>query len=1047
MAKDVVALKRILKDLQEVLENPVKNVVAAPLQDNLFCWHGNVRGSEGALEGVVIHFSLTFQNTYPDVQPAIHLMSPVPHPNVRRALSDGPGPARWTLALWDCIPSFKGWTSCYTVLSILVQLQAFLLQEDLQYNTSVISTESAIERARTVKCSCGHEGAGGVHPKLCSLNSMPPRRKKVYLCNPVATKPRQKQQPPAGLPKPAAAATTAAAVSPAPAAGAVSPLPAAVAASGEGAGLEWTTVQHKHGKKGPGYSEVAPPPEPVPVSVSVGNHFAVLEAEEAVTTDLPASSSTLPAPGKLGTSLAPGAAATAPSATPVSSQKGAKKRLARSKKRQLAATTAKQAVVASVSPQPGPSKPTAEPHPDTWQAVHSKKPAGGASLDEPQIQQPIIRDVTHASVDVTQLSHKELIGRLYQSHEAMSDAPGPLPTETASSGITAEQVAATGTFAGLDQESLHGVLSLLDLPELGALASTCRGLRAACEDGLVWKSLLERMYPCSFVGGASLKHWKHAFLLEHNNIVDELRCFHTKNTHEEDVLGFPVRYTVNPVKKTADYIEACPELLSLGAFRNAGVRRDVHNETFQQLLPLFLTQDHFASGRRHLERTVAHLAAPDQGASFRPTMLLDVISRVLNTAVVLLVDQGVSASEKALDCYCMVHRLLLGAIEHYGLGNEVRRRVVHFNTKPEMREKAECPSLGDWMPLIGVDSQGPADGHAAWLAVARSLIGEILDRQILWICKHDPELAQCLRKSPQNTDADMKLLQGAFQASKVSLRLVMFHVGFLRLVACPQSAEAHDILYGRPSLALKRQFQAYVKAVITVDTFPAFFSIVGLQVPSPAHLTSLLRHSWDRSLKKGYHRRNMDFSRVHSSGVSKILLKGQSFTAPPNLKRVVMQEHWQWTGSGTKFLDASCLVFDWQGNFIANVDYASLSWQSIRHSGDIIEDGKGTHTIHVDLSALPKTVKALYFTMSGWSGATLAEFRLPYVSLSEEEGMELCQYNFEKTPDANRKRAIVMCSLTRGSVGSSWTCAAVGEVCMGCAGDYDPMVNFIKRLR
>eukprot|EP00854_Cymbomonas_tetramitiformis_P022956 gene22956-27765_t len=92
-------------------------------EDNLFCWHGNVRGSEGALEGVVIHFSLTFQNTYPDVQPAIHLMSPVPHPNVRRALSDGPGPARWTLALWDCIPSFKGWTSCYTVLSILVQLQ------------------------------------------------------------------------------------------------------------------------------------------------------------------------------------------------------------------------------------------------------------------------------------------------------------------------------------------------------------------------------------------------------------------------------------------------------------------------------------------------------------------------------------------------------------------------------------------------------------------------------------------------------------------------------------------------------------------------------------------------------------------------------------------------------------------------------------------------------------------------------------------------------------------------------------------------------------
>jgi hypothetical protein len=39
----------------------------------------------------------------------------------------------------------------------------------------------------------------------------------------------------------------------------------------------------------------------------------------------------------------------------------------------------------------------------------------------------------------------------------------------------------------------------------------------------------------------------------------------------------------------------------------------------------------------------------------------------------------------------------------------------------------------------------------------------------------------------------------------------------------------------------------------------------------------------------------MDFSRVQARGVSKILLKGQRYTAPPNMKTVSMEERWRWT--------------------------------------------------------------------------------------------------------------------------------------------------------
>jgi hypothetical protein len=79
--------------------------------------------------------------------------------------------------------------------------------------------------------------------------------------------------------------------------------------------------------------------------------------------------------------------------------------------------------------------------------------------------------------------------------------------------------------------------------------------------------------------------------------------------------------------------------------------------------------------------------------------------------------------------------------------------------------------------------------------------------------------------------------------------------------------------------------------------------------PSKAQLTTMLRESVQNSVKKGYHKTGMDFSKVHSSGVSKILLKGESYSASPALAKVRMQEVWHWSGSsGTLFLDAPALL-------------------------------------------------------------------------------------------------------------------------------------------
>lgn len=104
---------------------------------------------EGTLCGAPIHFILKFPTDYPQKQPEVRLLQALPHPNVTRAEgvqvlgvtapppgssgSSGslaqhrsrplPREARYRLALWDCIPGHNSWSSAYSVLSVLLQLQ------------------------------------------------------------------------------------------------------------------------------------------------------------------------------------------------------------------------------------------------------------------------------------------------------------------------------------------------------------------------------------------------------------------------------------------------------------------------------------------------------------------------------------------------------------------------------------------------------------------------------------------------------------------------------------------------------------------------------------------------------------------------------------------------------------------------------------------------------------------------------------------------------------------------------------------------------------
>jgi len=118
--------RRLQKDLKELedCEIPLVGVSARPLSNNLLIWHGNIRGPKGTdYESGVFHIIINFPVNYPVSPPAITLCTPIPHRNVFG-----------TVLCLDILDAnqkelYQGWTSAYTVQTILIQLQSFLFEK------------------------------------------------------------------------------------------------------------------------------------------------------------------------------------------------------------------------------------------------------------------------------------------------------------------------------------------------------------------------------------------------------------------------------------------------------------------------------------------------------------------------------------------------------------------------------------------------------------------------------------------------------------------------------------------------------------------------------------------------------------------------------------------------------------------------------------------------------------------------------------------------------------------------------------------------------
>eukprot|EP01043_Picozoa_sp_COSAG02_P041923 COSAG02_NODE_3521_length_6619_cov_27.887117_2_plen_1107_part_00 len=133
------AAKRLLRDLREVRaatkSGQLPTIAAEPADDDILEWRLTMTAPDGKYHGVVFHAEMSFSHEYPVAPPVIKLCTDLPHPNVFTGYDFNHH--RACKGHYICLDMLKpatgsiysGWSSAYTVLSILLQLQSFLFAE------------------------------------------------------------------------------------------------------------------------------------------------------------------------------------------------------------------------------------------------------------------------------------------------------------------------------------------------------------------------------------------------------------------------------------------------------------------------------------------------------------------------------------------------------------------------------------------------------------------------------------------------------------------------------------------------------------------------------------------------------------------------------------------------------------------------------------------------------------------------------------------------------------------------------------------------------
>uniref|UniRef100_A0A0M3HTW0 E2 ubiquitin-conjugating enzyme n=2 Tax=Ascaris TaxID=6251 RepID=A0A0M3HTW0_ASCLU len=110
-----MAVRRIQKELEDLLHDPPAQCSALPVADDLLYWHATIMGPPGSpYEGGLFYLTVRFPTDYPFKPPKIAFTTPIYHPNINR---DGR----------ICMDILRGqWSPALTIPKVLLSISSLL---------------------------------------------------------------------------------------------------------------------------------------------------------------------------------------------------------------------------------------------------------------------------------------------------------------------------------------------------------------------------------------------------------------------------------------------------------------------------------------------------------------------------------------------------------------------------------------------------------------------------------------------------------------------------------------------------------------------------------------------------------------------------------------------------------------------------------------------------------------------------------------------------------------------------------------------------------
>ena len=161
-----LAVKRLTKDLKELIKNPLHGTSAEPVGDDMLTWHCTTLGPDGSpYQDVPIHWELKFNEYYPVTPPMAFFITHFKSIS-GSAGTDDKGRMYICMNIFsnysnrhsEWIREKEGWSPTMTVSTILIQFQLSLADSNLiSFNPDYVS--STKEKCQAFICSeCGHNG-------------------------------------------------------------------------------------------------------------------------------------------------------------------------------------------------------------------------------------------------------------------------------------------------------------------------------------------------------------------------------------------------------------------------------------------------------------------------------------------------------------------------------------------------------------------------------------------------------------------------------------------------------------------------------------------------------------------------------------------------------------------------------------------------------------------------------------------------------------------------------------------------------------------------